>query len=206
MFSRWAPRGRACAAGAPISSQRNGGKEGPGGFAHPGPPSTGAHGGGGLYGACKNRVGIAARSIGTDATGAAAPRAARIGITPQALIAVALYQPGPPGRRRCHAAEIPGRPLWPFVGGGHLADPPFPRVSPRFRGASVRRAAHPRRTRPMGRPPRRPAPRGAPRRGNEGTPHPSGLRPSTFPPAGGEGFGRIISAPAGPAMVSRTRY
>ena len=26
---------------------------------------------------------------------------------------------------------------------------------------------------------------GAPRRGNEGTPHPSGLRPSTFPPAGG---------------------
>ena len=130
LFSRWAPRGRACAAGAPISSQRNGGKEGPGGFAHPGPPSTGAHGGGGLYGACKNRVGIAARSIGTDATGAAAPRAARIGITPQALIAVALYQPGPPGRRRCHAAEIPGRPLWPFVGVGHLADPPFPRVSP----------------------------------------------------------------------------
>ena len=33
--------------------------------------------------------------------------------------------------------------------------------------------------------PGRPAPRGAPRRGNEGTPHPSGLRPSTFPPAGG---------------------
>ena len=33
--------------------------------------------------------------------------------------------------------------------------------------------------------PGRPAPRGAPRRGNEGTPHPSGLRPSTFPPLGG---------------------
>ena len=39
------------------------------------------------------------------ATGAAAPRAARIGITLQALNVVALYQLGPPGRRRCHASE-----------------------------------------------------------------------------------------------------
>ena len=38
-------------------------------------------------------------------TGAAAPRAARIGITRQALTAAALYRLGPPGRRRCHAAE-----------------------------------------------------------------------------------------------------
>ena len=44
-------------------------------------------------------------------TGAAAPRAARIGITLQALTAAALYQVRPPGRHRCHAAEIPWR-LW----------------------------------------------------------------------------------------------
>ena len=41
-------------------------------------------------------------------TGAAAPRVARIGITLQALGVAALYQVRPPGRRRCHAAEI----LW----------------------------------------------------------------------------------------------
>ena len=44
-------------------------------------------------------------------TGAAAPRVARIVITPQALTAAALYRLGPPGRHRCHAAEIPWR-LW----------------------------------------------------------------------------------------------
>ena len=38
----------------------------------------------------------------------AAPRAARIGITRQALTAAALYRLGPPGRRRCHTPEI----LW----------------------------------------------------------------------------------------------
>ena len=46
-------------------------------------------------------------------TGAAAPWVARIGITPQALEVVALYRPGPPGRRRCHAAEGPGCPSQP---------------------------------------------------------------------------------------------
>ena len=44
-------------------------------------------------------------------TGAAAPRVARIGITLQALGVAALYQVRPPGRHRCHAAEIPWR-LW----------------------------------------------------------------------------------------------
>ena len=39
----------------------------------------------------------------------AAPRAARIAVTPQALRAAALYRVRPPGRHRCHAAEIPGR-------------------------------------------------------------------------------------------------
>ena len=101
------PAGRACAAGAPISSRRNRGKEGPGGFAHPGPPSTGVHGGGGLYGQGRDRACIAARFPGDFVAGAAAPRAARIGITLQALKVAALYQLGPPGRRRCHAAEIP---------------------------------------------------------------------------------------------------
>ena len=95
--------------GAPISSQRNGGKEGSGGSAHPEPPSTGAHGGGGLYGQGKDQPRIAACFPGTHVTGAAAPWAARIGITPQALTAAALYQLGPPGRHRCHAAEIPRR-------------------------------------------------------------------------------------------------
>ena len=41
-------------------------------------------------------------------TGAAAPRAARIGVTLQALGVVSLCRPGPPGRRRYHATEIPG--------------------------------------------------------------------------------------------------
>ena len=82
----------------------------------PAPPSTGVHGGGGLYWACKNRVGIAARFPGNDATGAAAPRVARIGATLQALEVVALYQLGPPGRRRCHASERPGQSSQPSVG------------------------------------------------------------------------------------------
>ena len=95
--------------GAPcgISSRRNGGKEGPGGFAHPGPPNTGAHGGGALCLVCKDQPRIAARFPGCVGKGVAAPRAARIGITPQALMIVALYRLGPPGRHRCHAAEIP---------------------------------------------------------------------------------------------------
>ena len=41
----------------------------------------------------------------------AAPRAARIAVTPQALRAAALYRLRPPGRHRCHAPEIPRR-LW----------------------------------------------------------------------------------------------
>ena len=53
-----------------------------------------------------------------------------------------------------------GRSPWPF----------FPPISS-GRNGGARRAGAPR--------------EGAPRRGNEGTPHPSGLRPSTFPPAGG---------------------
>ena len=61
----------------------------------PRPPSTGAHGGGGLYGQGKDRARIAASFSGSFVTGAAAPWAARIGITLQAPIAVALYRLGP---------------------------------------------------------------------------------------------------------------
>ena len=69
-------------------------------------PQTGAHGGGGMYGQGKDQPRIDARFPGTYVTGAAAPRVARIGITPQALTAAALYRLGPPGRHRCHAAEL----------------------------------------------------------------------------------------------------
>ena len=76
---------------------------------HPQPPKTGAHGGGALYGQGRDRARIDARFPGSFLTGAAAPRAARIGIAPQTLKAAALYRLGPPGRRRCHASEIPGQ-------------------------------------------------------------------------------------------------
>ena len=82
----------------------------------PRPPSTGAHGGGGLYGQGKDRACIAALPIGTYDTGAAAPWEARIGITLQALKTAALYWLGPPGRRRCHVSEIPGQSPQPSVG------------------------------------------------------------------------------------------
>ena len=194
------PRARAYPAGAPISSRRNSGKEGPGGFPpfqkggfawifiegapgafDPGPPVRGLLAAVGctdraktsralppapLAGACSNwgprrspakrvrwgefpgeappvadkasRKKGAARLAGHFGPGIAmpqreqgpcggnelsglpgsersvawaddaAPRAARIGITPQALMTAVLYRPGPPGRRRCHASEILG--------------------------------------------------------------------------------------------------
>ena len=118
LFSRrGAPRGAGLPGrGTALFPKEIGGKERPGGFARPGPPSTGVHGGGGLYKQGKDQPRIAARPIGTFVTGAAAPRSARIGVAPQALEVVALYQVRPPGRRRCHAAEIPGQSPQPSVG------------------------------------------------------------------------------------------
>ena len=78
------PRGARLRGGRPHFFPKKWGERRARGFA-PWTPKTGAHGGGGLYRQGKDRVGIAARSIGTYATGAAAPRAARIGITLQAL-------------------------------------------------------------------------------------------------------------------------
>ena len=57
----------------------------------------------------------------------AAPRAARIGITLQALKTAALYQLGPPGRRRCCASEI-SRKSWQLSVGRD--DPARPRGFP----------------------------------------------------------------------------
>ena len=57
----------------------------------------------------------------------AAPRAARIGITLQALKTAALYQLGPPGRHRCHASEISWRSWQLSVG---RDDPARPRGFP----------------------------------------------------------------------------
>ena len=146
------PTGRACAAGAPISSRRNGGKEGPGGFAHPGPPNTGAHGGGALCLVCKDQPRIAARFIDSHVTGAAAPWEARIGITLQALRVTALYRLGPPGRRRnvtCRTAwgvhPIGGSRSSPLIGrfkgwvqgGGNRNPPPCPFFPPTFFGKKV---------------------------------------------------------------------
>ena len=88
----------ACAAGAPISSRRNGEKEGPGGSAHPGPPSTGVHGGGKLYRQSKNRACIHARFLFLFVSGAAAPRAARVDhpAGPDSGCAVPTGPAGPP--------------------------------------------------------------------------------------------------------------
>ena len=87
--------------GTAFFPKESGGKERPGGFARPGPPSTGVHGGGGLYKQGRGQACFAARFPGGLVTGAAAPWAARIGVAPQALEVVALYQVRPPGRRRC---------------------------------------------------------------------------------------------------------
>ena len=98
------------------------GEEGPGGFAPWTNPKTGAHGGGGLYRGQRPGRHCRLRSIGTYAIGAAAPWAARIGITPQALGMGALYRLGPPGpvgavplkyqgsRGNCPWGDDPARP------------------------------------------------------------------------------------------------
>ena len=102
----------ACAAGAPISSRRNGGKEGPGGSAHPGSPNTGVHGGGKLYRQSKNRACIHARFLFGFVTGAAAPWAARIDhpASPDNCRAVPTWPAGPPS---VPASEGPGCPSQP---------------------------------------------------------------------------------------------
>ena len=131
-------RARACPAGAPLLLSKAVGK--PPGPAGPGP---GAHGGGGLYGQGVNRPRIAACFLGAHATGAAAPRAARIAVTPQALRAAALYRLRPPGRHRCHAPEIPRRSLRVCVGRGDPARLPGPLSLPCSVGRGLAPAACP---------------------------------------------------------------
>ncbi len=102
------PRGR-LRGGRPHFFPKKWGERRAGGLRPPWPPSTGAVGGGALYRQGRNRACINARFLFGFEAGAAAPWAARIGITLQTLWVAALYRPGPPGRRRCLAAEIPRR-------------------------------------------------------------------------------------------------
>ena len=109
--------------GAPISSQRNGGKEGPG--APPlGSPKTGAHGGGGLYGQGKNQPRIAARFVGTSFRSFASPQAAKL--TPSTV-------PLLPSRH-CDSRAFHARQSRRILESGSLAPPPaalrcFPTLS-----------------------------------------------------------------------------
>ena len=73
----------------------------------------------------------------------AAPRAARIAVTPQALRAAALYRVRPPGRHRCHAPEIPRRSPRVCVGLGELVRLPGPLSLPCSVGRGLAPAACP---------------------------------------------------------------
>ena len=74
--------------------------------------------------------------------------------------------------------------------GGEAPDPSFPPFLREEMGAPAGQARPARGTQAW-------------ERGNPSSVWPSAIH---LPPSGGEGFGRMISAPAGPAMVSRTRY
>ena len=73
----------------------------------------------------------------------AAPRAARIAVTPQALRAAALYRLRPPGRHRCHAPEIPRRSPRVCVGLGEPVRLPGPLSLPCSVGRGLAPAACP---------------------------------------------------------------
>ena len=73
----------------------------------------------------------------------AAPRAARIAVTPQALRAAALYRVRPPGRHRCHAPEIPRRSPRVCVGLGEPVRLPGPLSLPCSVGRGLAPAACP---------------------------------------------------------------
>ena len=88
-------------------------------------------------------LGFGGGPVFTCVTGAAAPRAARIAVTPQALRAAALYRVRPPGRHRCHAPEIPRRSLRVCVGFGDPARLPGPLSLPCSVGRGLAPAACP---------------------------------------------------------------
>ena len=73
----------------------------------------------------------------------AAPRVARIAVTPQALRAAALYRLRPPGRHRCHAPEIPRRSPRVCVGLGEPVRLPGPLSLPCSVGRGLAPAACP---------------------------------------------------------------
>ena len=181
-------------------------KKGPG-ECPPAPPGTGAHGGivGTSYGLLASpqaaklvpstvpplptkpaSLGFGGGPIMIISPGAAAPRAARIGITRQALVTAALHRVRPPGRRRCHASEIPE---WPsrLPVGAHLC------VRPHYMPPHIATACR------AGACPRRPS---------------SLLRKSPRPPedSGGRGFasmgevGHRKTAPSSFSSSSRTDF
>ena len=88
-------------------------------------------------------LGFGGGPVFTCVTGAAAPRAARIAVTPQALRAAALYRLRPPGRHRCHAPEIPRRSPRVCVGLGEPARLPGPLSLPCSVGRGLAPAACP---------------------------------------------------------------
>ena len=116
------PPAGACAAGAPISSQRNGGKEGAGGSTPRRPPVRGLMAAVG----CTNRA-ETRRALPPVFLVVSLQALPRLGwpasTTRQALIIAALYQPGPPGRRRCHASEILGWSRWRANGASGMPRP-----------------------------------------------------------------------------------
>ena len=114
---RGAPsRGGPARPGPPFLPEEMGGKKGRGASPTLAPPVRGFM----AAESCtdKTRTGRASTpgSFLCFVTGAAAPRVARVGVTLQALKVAALYRLGPPGRRRCCAAEIPGQSSQPSVG------------------------------------------------------------------------------------------
>ena len=88
-------------------------------------------------------LGFGGGPVFTCVTGAAAPRAARIAVTPQALRAAALYRLRPPGRHRCHAPEIPRRSPRVCVGLGEPVRLPGPLSLPCSVGRGLAPAACP---------------------------------------------------------------
>ena len=92
------PGGAPARRAPPFLPEEMGKKKGRGGSAHPGPPSTGVHGGGKLYRQSKNRACIHARFLFLFVSGAAAPRAARGDhpAGPDSRCAVPAWPAGPP--------------------------------------------------------------------------------------------------------------
>ena len=189
---RQAPTRRA----PPFLPKEMGGKKGPGGVPPGAPPVRGFMAA--VGGTNRAEARRASPPVFLAVSSQALPRLGwPASTTRQALIIAALYQPGPPGRRRCHASEILGWSRWRANGASGM---PRPTSSAQATDRSLprkRESSFP----PLGLPwdARR---AGAPR---EGVPRRENVEPLIRPsvctgapsPHRGEGVGRMISAPAG---------